>query len=93
MSESKHTPGTWMSEGLIVTACEGRLSIAEVHDHSETSDMHTTIEAEANVRLIAAAPDLLAACEYAIEKMRNIKGKTFPILPILNAIAKAKKEQ
>ena len=38
-----------------------------------------------------AAPELLEACEYALEKMRPIKGKLFPIfLPILKALAKAK---
>jgi hypothetical protein len=42
-----------------------------------------------HVRFITAAPDLLEACKYAIEQLRNIKGKTFPIMPILNAISKA----
>lgn len=46
-------------------------------------------EAEANARLIAAAPDLLAVCKYTCEKMKDIKGKAFSILPIIEAIAKA----
>ena len=66
MSE-EHTSGNWEREGLIVVACCGRLSIAEVHDHSDTSELHTTEEAEANARLIAAAPDLLEVCKEAFD--------------------------
>lgn len=36
-----------------------------------------------------AVPDLLGACKYVLEQMKDVKGKTFPIMPILNAIAKA----
>lgn len=44
---------------------------------------------KANARLIAAAPDLLEACRYTIERLKAVKHKTFPIMPILEAIAKA----
>ena len=37
-----------------------------------------------------AAEDLLKACEYTIDKLRLVKGKTFNILPIIAAIEKAK---
>ena len=47
-------------------------------------------EIQSNACLIAAAPDLLAACKYTIEKLRELKGKAFPVLPILQAIEKAK---
>jgi len=47
-------------------------------------------EAIDNANLMAAAPDLLKACEYTIKELKNIKGKAFPILPILEAIRKAK---
>ena len=46
-------------------------------------------ELEKTARLIAAAPDLLDACKYTIEKLKSVKEKTFPILPILQAIKKA----
>lgn len=48
-------------------------------------------EALANARLIAAAPDLLAACKYTIEKLKQVKGKTFNIMLILKAITKAER--
>ncbi|MCJ7482634.1 MAG: hypothetical protein MUO31_06685 [Thermodesulfovibrionales bacterium] len=37
--------------------------------------------------------ELLAACKYAIEKLRDVKGKAFPVLPILQAIAKAENKE
>jgi len=46
----------------------------------------------ATMRLMAAAPDLLEVCQYAIKHLRSVKGKAFPIMPILNAINKATKE-
>ncbi len=56
---------------------------------SEERKAHKQAEREAQKKLIAAAPDLLAACEYTIEKLKGVKGKTFPILPIIQAITKA----
>ena len=46
-------------------------------------------ERESRERIRKAAPDLLAACKYTIERLKGVKGKTFPIMPILDAIAKA----
>jgi len=83
----KHTPGPW------------RINKATVHTRSENP---YTIESangkkcivwgmrhKANARLIAAAPDLLEACQYVIEQLKTVPGKTFPILPVLNAIKRA----
>jgi len=64
---SKHTPGPWtveiedcddfaFSRGMVYDATNG--IVAEVYAHT---DMPTT---EANARLLAAAPDLLAACDH-----------------------------
>ena len=65
---SKHTPGPWfvqdgyltiynLSEGTVGTTC----AIAKVLREQPGDD-----QAEANARLIAAAPELLEACEAAI---------------------------
>lgn len=68
MSESKHTPGPWHvhDRWYIGTVGEGIRTHAEVkccvnvpaHDHEQH---------EANARLIASAPDLLAAVKELLE--------------------------
>ena len=60
----KHTQGKWevieCGNDFIIQPFKGSKSIAEVHNHRDKGDA----EAEANARLIAAAPDLLAACRH-----------------------------
>lgn len=68
MSETKHTPGEWTVETV-------RTSVGHAHriqpisaciyvDHRAIGDIDDkTMKAAANARLIAAAPDLLAACQ------------------------------
>lgn len=105
MTAPKHTPGPWKSvyrNGMaaaqyghnvscdmhsgpgMVAGCD---SIAEVRGHDDD-------EAKANARLIAAAPDLLAACERFIraqdENDRN--GLTSAAMLASAAIAKARGE-
>lgn len=66
MSEAKHTPGPWAVAGrLIVSAKHG--SIGAVDDGQPN--------VEANARLIAAAPDLLAALKalYGTEPGNSIE--------------------
>lgn len=70
-----HTPGPWKAErhdgaGNIIIDTDtpvdrGRLGIASVRRASNADH-----EVEANARLIAAAPDLLAACEAAIVEFK-----------------------
>lgn len=76
MTESKHTPGSWMAAskassivGLPVVAKTGR-SIASVtfFNLGERFDHHEQ-ESYANARLIAAAPDMLAALKLARDEM------------------------
>jgi hypothetical protein len=60
---SKHTPGPWTehkwnTEEHQISALGGTVALVS-HSHSLISDE----SADANARLIAAAPDLLAACE------------------------------
>ena len=50
-----HTPGKWACSGIEVYSQFGIIAIVEEHTSAR--------EAEANARLIAAAPQLLEACE------------------------------
>lgn len=62
---SKHTPGPWTSD-VMVSICgayEAGLNIGFL----STQDAKRREEGEANARLIAAAPDLLAVLEAAVE--------------------------
>ena len=55
---SKHTPGPWeKAEPFATVRAPGRPCIADCGSRSD-------LDAQANARLIAAAPDLLAALEY-----------------------------
>ncbi len=69
MSEQKHTPGPWKllrvcnSIGIVPAKPAKGISKYAVEDIA-ILDVHVEqYDAEANARLIAAAPDLLAACE------------------------------
>lgn len=66
---SKHTPGPWgnhkwNSEEHQISALGGTVALIN-HDHSHISDE----AADANARLIAAAPDLLAALHRAVNHL------------------------
>lgn len=91
--ENKHTPGEWRTsytrDGKAILINKGR--VAEVYSDDIDED-----EAEANARLIAAAPDLLGALE-AVKFILRItpeinKQKAFInlISDIDTAIAKAR---
>lgn len=71
--ETKHTPGPW---GVAYTDSNGQLVVKNKHIEIATCWHHSvaSIEAEmqANARLIAAAPDLLA-CLIAI-KSADVEG-------------------
>lgn len=79
-----HTPGPWK----ILRSFPRRLPFGIAQDRPDPQDCaavltgqafcrKTTDVAEANARLIAAAPDLLAACKEAERLIRN--GGTVPI--------------
>lgn len=66
---NQHTPGPWYVHGSIIspTPTGKRFAIAEVfRDSIET--------ANANARLIAAAPDLLEACKQAVNALELAHG-------------------
>jgi hypothetical protein len=76
---SGHTPGPWKiggqsgnpGEGEEISA-DGRLIAwtAATYDEDEDEDV-VTEEDRANAKLIAAAPDLLAALRYAVTVMQD----------------------
>ena len=73
MSETpKHTPGPWYASGSYIekTPSGHRFTIAEVFRHNVG-------QCKANARLIAAAPDLLAACELALTLLEDLTTEEF----------------
>ena len=66
---SEHTPGPWhvSSKASTVIFASERL-IASAGGYTSNTEQESVVsENEANARLIAAAPDLLAACVAAID--------------------------
>jgi hypothetical protein len=96
-----HTPGPWhrniRKDGKYPTVYAGRnkhvASASAIYDDKGQFD---GAEVEANIDLIAAAPDLLAACEAALSLLNNIGKGNWAQTPagdaLRAAIAKAKGE-
>ena len=69
---TQHTPGPWATDGdaysgnLDIIALTGRIAMLDCEFSEETEDVLT-----ANARLIAAAPDLLAALERLAHPMAD----------------------
>ena len=70
----EHTPGPWklntdgdtgMNDSGCILDSIGHVIVTDIYGTFKNG--RTTGEAEANARLIAAAPDLLAACRDAID--------------------------
>lgn len=59
MSGAQHTPGPWSVDGCQIVADQGAVALG-LYGDIEDPDQTT-----ANIRLIAAAPDLLAALKAA----------------------------
>jgi len=68
MENMKHTPGPWrLNAGNETEIMSARRNVARAHCGAMTGIR--VDEAEANARLIAAAPDLLAACEALLQSV------------------------
>jgi len=67
---SQHTPGPWTVDGnhFQIWANDGENAVASVYSTASPEPMAS--EARANARLIAAAPDLLAALEDSLTVIR-----------------------
>ena len=106
-NKTKHTPGPWVyrpnkddnwgvvrsADGLpVAQACVGRWS-----KDFDTHRTNNTDPGEANARLIASAPELLAALEAIIDTCNKIDvgvGPNFerPLYLAIKSVAKAKSE-
>jgi hypothetical protein len=67
-TQATHTPGPWTQIDYgdgepVIEAASGLIAIAIVNDYSDTAADWSPDVTQANARLIAAAPDLLAALE------------------------------
>lgn len=60
MKSTKHTPGPWKVVGMEVHACDDRATVV-----CEVTGASTNPVAVADARLIAAAPEMLAALKMA----------------------------
>ncbi len=101
-----HTPGPWKVDGTEIVGASGTLSAkvichasyghvspAPAFDYLNPKHDHDRLTVEANATLIAAAPDLLAACRLAEAAMtvqpRNAQRMNAALEAIGKAIAKA----
>ncbi len=98
MTESKHTPGPWAVSSRPIPSTRPNLEGWVIDPVDPTKTIATAWglkkngEAQANARLIAAAPDLLAACE---RMAKHLKQNSMPEIQgiacdLFQAIAKAK---
>lgn len=90
-SGAQHTPGPWAaipcSDGTEITA--GKYRIALIGESVRFSES----EPRANARLIASAPELLAALEAVAADPRMVRLRTEHQTMIRTAIAKARGNQ
>jgi hypothetical protein len=94
-----HTPGPWwVDETKTIGACGVYADVVDSQGDSEGCDVICSLLAygkhvsreqrDANARLIAAAPDLLAACEALLASKECKPGRAW--LAIHDAVKKAK---
>ena len=95
MSNTSHTPGPWKHSSFQVWAQGKAGNTFGTLVASLRRSPATDAVAEADANLIAAAPELLAACEEIIEGMIDGKNSTnknvtmYAIQMVKSAIAKA----
>lgn len=84
MTNKKHTPGPWFVREIIKRDQEdwhnikvqlgGGNMYLDLGTYTPSEPWNGYRNAKANATLIAAAPDLLAACEIAVRYMPDIQG-------------------
>ena len=91
MTQTNHTPGPWeiddaAFDGLDIVSPQGRVAMLNNGEPCEDADIW------ANARLIAAAPDMLAALVWAVETADTEQYEADWYAAARAAIAKAKGE-
>ena len=71
MTQGKHTPGPWVQSGDACIVGQDRKDVAYL-----TRNTMPNPELRANARLIAAAPDMLEACQIISDCANSAKGMT-----------------
>jgi hypothetical protein len=84
--ETKHTPAPWEYDGCEYVTRETFDIICALPNADASIDEDTI---EANARLIAAAPDLLKAAEFAVKAIESDRWHVMAIDKLRAAIAKA----
>jgi hypothetical protein len=100
--KTTHTPGPWRTcllsyqqggRGQVVAevpTCFGTIAVRADPVYPCPSKDKLDAEGQANARLIAAAPDMLAACESALERIDGMNEAMHIVDELRSAIAKAK---
>lgn len=99
--KTQHTPGPWTVRDadthIQIRAEQELITVAEMSKDAIGSNEEAIAAAEADARLIAAAPDLLEACETAYKTLSEMtieefkRGADMPLRHLLlQAIAKAR---
>jgi hypothetical protein len=73
MTTTQHTPGPWTQGDDNPLNIYGRYSNVAKVDGTHATGARTEEEALANARLIASAPELLAALQYAEAVLANLR--------------------
>lgn len=88
--------GSWVVRGVTNNPSCAALPVTEEDYHCRTEeieictgDFHDVEELEANMKLIAAAPELLGACEEALIELNRLNGNASLTQKLEEVISKA----
>lgn len=94
---NKHTPGPWRINGSSIMGNSKTLGNVQVclvtttrwtyPDGGKNEQMNQ--ESKENIKLIAAAPELLEACKYALSVMKGLGVSISGLNKLIEAISKA----
>lgn len=70
--EPKHTPAPWSTSIACWVWCSPDQDHAKPRYEPHFGEIYPSAELEANARLMAAAPDLLRACESALPLLQHL---------------------
>ena len=80
----QHTPGPWKVTGPNIRSEDGALLFVQGDQFMD--DDPDPVEQAANRRLVAAAPDLLAACQACVDVLFPLLSETGPSAPPTSVI-------